>query len=178
MTNYSENMRIATKRDQWFRRMFTVALLVGLAIGFLLGAFVVLMLGCPALPPDTVPSQTVTPAPEVTVEPDPDPVYLGKCKVMAYCACEICCGKWAKNRPDGIVYGASGEELVAGVSCASPLPFGTVLEIDGVGTYIVQDRPPAWVVDKYGDNLVDIYLDDHQAALEFGIQYQDVYMQQ
>ena len=105
--SYLENTRIATKRDQWFRRMFAAALLVGLAIGFLLGAFVVLMLGCPALPPDTVPSQTVTPAPE-------ESVYLGKCKVMAYCACEICCGKWAKNRPDGIVYGASGEELVAG----------------------------------------------------------------
>lgn len=53
----------------------------------------------------------------------------------------------------------------------------TVLEVEGVGTYIVQDRPPSWVVDKYGDNLVDIYLDDHQAALEFGVQYHDVYMQ-
>lgn len=169
--NYLENMRISTR----FRRMFAVALLVGLAIGFLLGAFTVLMLGCPALP-DIKPAQTVTPAPEVVLEPES--VYLGKCKVMAYCACEICCGKWAKNRPDGIVYGASGEELVAGVSCASPLPFGTVLEIDGVGTYIVQDRLPAWVVDNYGENLVDIYLDDHQAALEFGIQYHDVYMQQ
>ena len=169
MTNYLENMRIATR----FRRMFTAALLVGLAIGFLLGAFVVLMLGRPALPSDIEPSQTVTPIPEITVEPES--VYLGKCKIMAYCACEICCGKWAKNRPDGIVYGASGEELVAGVSCASPLPFGTVLEIEGVGTYIVQDRS---AVDKYGDNLVDIYLDDHQAALEFGVQYHDVYMQQ
>ena len=68
------------------------------------------------------------------------------------------------------VYGASGEELVAGVSCASPLPFGPVLEVEGVGTYIVQDRTASWVVDKYGENLVDIYFDDHQAALEFGLQ--------
>lgn len=164
--NYSGNTRIATKKSQWFRRMFAVALLVGLAVGFPLGRLTV-----EPAESDPEPSPTVTPAPEVTV----DPVYLGKCKIMAYCACEICCGKWAKNRPDGIVYGASGEELVAGVSCASPLPFGTVLEIDGVGTYIVQDRS---AVDKYGDNLVDIYLDDHQAALEFGVQYHDVYMQQ
>lgn len=162
--NYLENMRIATR----FRRMFTVALLMGLGVGFVFGRLTV--------EPDIKPAQTVTPAPKITVEPES--VYLGECKVMAYCACEICCGKWAKNRPDGIVYGASGEELVAGVSCASPLPFGTVLEIDGVGTYIVQDRLPAWVVDNYGENLVDIYLDDHQAALEFGIQYHDVYMQQ
>ena len=160
--NYLENMRIATR----FRRMFTAALLMGLGVGFVFGRLTVE----PAEPP-----QTVTPIPDVTVEPES--VYLGRCKVMAYCACEICCGKWAKNRPDGIVYGASGEELVAGVSCASPLPFGTVLEIEGVGTYIVQDRPPIWVVDKSGENLVDIYLDDHQAALEFGVQYHDVYMQ-
>lgn len=169
--NYSGNMRISTKRGQWSRRMFTAALLVGLGVGFILGR-----LTAQPAEPDTKPAQTVIPAPTVTVEPDP--VYLGKCKIMAYCACEICCGKWAKNRPDGIVYGASGEELVAGVSCASPLPFGTVLRVEGVGTYIVQDRPPAWVVDNYGENLVDIYLDDHQAALEFGIQYHDVYMQQ
>ena len=164
--NYSENTKIATR----FRRMFTAALLVGLGVGFVFGRLTV-----EPAEPGPEPSQTVTPIPEITVEPES--VYLGRCKVMAYCACEICCGKWAKNRPDGIVYGASGEELVAGVSCASPLPFGTVLEIEGVGTYIVQDRPPAWVVDNYGENLVDIYLDDHQAALEFGVQYHDVYMQ-
>lgn len=166
--NYLGNMRIATKRDQWFRRMFAVALLMGLGVGFVFGRLTV-----EPAESDPEPSQIVTPMPAVTVEP----VYLGKCKIMAYCACEICCGKWAKNRPDGIVYGASGEKLVAGVSCASPLPFGTVLRVEGVGTYIVQDRLPAWVVDKYGDNLVDIYLDDHQAALEFGVQYHDVYMQ-
>ena len=158
--NYSENTKIATR----FRRMFTAALLMGLGVGFVFGRLTV---------EPAEPSQTVTPAPKITVEPES--VYLGECKVMAYCACEICCGKWAINRPDGIVYGASGEELVAGVSCASPLPFGTVLEIEGVGTYIVQDRS---AVDKSGDNLVDIYLDDHQAALEFGVQYHDVYMQQ
>lgn len=173
--NCSENTRIATqkaKRNRWFRRMFTVALLVGLAIGFLLGAFTVLMLECSA----EEPTQSVIPMPEVTVEPEPE--YLGEFRITAYCSCEICCGKWAENRPDGIVYGASGEELVAGVSCASPLPFGTVVEIEGVGTYIVQDRTSSWVVDKYGENLIDIYFDDHEAAREFGLQYHDVYLKE
>ena len=183
--NCSENTRIATqkaKRNRWFRRMFTVALLVGLAIGFLLGAFTVLMLECSAEEPNQEPSQStevqpiqsVIPIPEVTVEPE----YLGEFRITAYCSCEICCGKWAENRPDGIVYGASGEELVAGVSCASPLPFGTVVEIEGVGTYIVQDRTSSWVVDKYGENLIDIYFDDHEAAREFGLQYHDVYLKE
>ena len=38
--NCSENTRIATqkaKRNRWFRRMFTVALLFGLVVGFILG---------------------------------------------------------------------------------------------------------------------------------------------
>lgn len=185
--NCSENTRIATqkaKRNRWFRRMFTVALLVGLAIGFLLGAFTVLMLECSAEEPNQEPSQStevqptqsVIPMPEVTVEPELE--YLGEFRITAYCSCEICCGKWAENRPDGIVYGASGEELVAGVSCASPLPFGTVVEIEGVGTYIVQDRTSSWVVDKYGENLIDIYFDDHEAAREFGLQYHDVYLKE
>lgn len=38
--NYSENTRKrqnAIKRQRWFRRMFTVALLMGILIGFVLG---------------------------------------------------------------------------------------------------------------------------------------------
>lgn len=189
--NCSENTRKTTqraKRNQWFRRMFTVALLLGLVVGFFLGRVSALAFGKDQADPENAPSQaaevqptqTIIPTPEVSFEPvEPvNLVYLGEFRVTAYCSCEICCGQWAENRPDGIVYGASGEELVAGVSCASPLPFGTVLEIEGVGTYIVQDRTASWVVDKYGENIVDIYFDDHQAALEFGLQYRNVYMKE
>lgn len=38
--NCSENTRIATqkaKKNRWFRRMFTVALLFGLVVGFIFG---------------------------------------------------------------------------------------------------------------------------------------------
>lgn len=185
--NCSENTRIATqkaKRNRWFRRMFTVALLFGLVVGFILGRLTALAFDGVTVEPNQEPSQStevqptqsVIPMPEVTVEPEPE--YLGEFRITAYCSCEICCAKWAENRPDGIVYGASGEELVAGVSCASPLPFGTVVEIEGVGTYIVQDRTSSWVVDKYGENLIDIYFDDHEAAREFGLQYHDVYLKE
>lgn len=189
--NCSENTRKATQRakwNQWFRRMFTVALLLGLVVGFFLGRVSALAFGkdqadpesAPSQSADIQPTQTTIPTPEVSLEPvEPvNLVYLGEFRVTAYCSCEICCGQWAENRPNGIVYGASGEELIAGVSCASPLPFGTVLEIEGVGTYIVQDRTASWVVDKYGENIVDIYFDDHQAALEFGLQYRNVYMKE
>ena len=100
---------------------------------------------------------------------------LGTFRVTAYCSCKKCCGKWADNRPNGIVYGASGVELVAGVSVASPLPFGTEIYIDGLGEYVVQDRLANWVAEKYGDKLIDVYFDDHEEAWKFGCKWLDVY---
>lgn len=188
--NYSESMSKRQQRrkalNQRFRRMFLVALLMGLAMGFIFGRCSAVNGKAPDAPIE--PDQLTAVTPDVTLEPvetplveepaEPEPVLLGSFRITAYCSCEKCCGEWAKNRPDGIVYGASGEELVAGVSCASPLPFGTVVKIEGVGTYIVQDRTSSWVVDKYGENLIDIYFDDHEAAREFGLQYHDVYLKE
>lgn len=105
-------------------------------------------------------------------EPEETRHYHGSCRITAYCACERCCGKWAGSRPldengDPIVYGASGEALIPGVSVACSLPYGTRLEIDGLpGTYIVQDRTAEWVQDKYNGMTVDIYMDDHDACYE------------
>ena len=94
--------------------------------------------------------------------------------ITAYCSCEKCCGEWAKNRPDGIVYGAYGVELTPGYSVAAPLPYGTKLKIDGK-IYEVQDTTASWIVDKYAGRIVDIYMgDDYQAALEFGKQVREV----
>ena len=144
--NYSESMSKRQQRrkalNQRFRRMFLVALLMGL----------------------------------VEEPAEPEPVLLGSFRITAYCSCEKCCGEWAKNRPNGIVYGAAGVELKAGVSCASPLPLGTVVEVEGLGEYIVQDRPAQWVIDKYGENQIDIYFDNHEAASAFGLKQLNVYL--
>lgn len=121
--------------------------------------------------PEATPLVTVT-----SEEVEPEILYedLGVCRVTAYCSCVKCCGKWALNRPNGIVYGAEGTELIAGISCASPLPFGTILEIEGLGQYVVQDRIAQWVLDEYGDNCVDIYFDSHEEACAFALQYLNV----
>lgn len=109
------------------------------------------------------------PMPEVVVE-EPVRRLHGSCRITAYCACEICCGEWAKDRPldengNPIVYGASGQVLTPGVSVACSLPFGTKIEIDGLpGTYIVEDRTAEWVQDKYNGMTVDIYMDSHEAC--------------
>lgn len=187
--NYSESMSNRQQRrkarDQWFRRMFLVALLMGLAMGFVFGR-------CSAIVREPAPDATIEQdqltavIPDVTLEPvetplveesvEPEPVLLGSFRVTAYCSCEKCCGEWAKNRPNGIVYGAAGVELKAGVSCASPLPLGTVVEVEGLGEYIVQDRPAQWVIDKYGENQIDIYFDNHEAASAFGLKQLNVYL--
>lgn len=187
--NYSESMSKRQQRrkarDQWFRRMFLVALLMGLAMGFVFGR-------CSAIVREPAPDATIEQdqltavTPDVTLEPvetplveepaEPEPVLLGSFRVTAYCSCEKCCGEWAKNRPNGIVYGAAGVELKAGVSCASPLPLGTVVEVEGLGEYIVQDCPAQWVIDKYGENQIDIYFDNHEAASAFGLKQLNVYL--
>ena len=129
--------------NQRFRRMFLVALLMGLAMGFIFGRCSAVNSKAPDAPIE--PDQLTTVTPDVTLEPvetplveapaEPEPVLLGSFRITAYCSCEKCCGEWAKNRPNGIVYGAAGVELKAGVSCASPLPLGTAVEVEGLGEY-------------------------------------------
>ena len=90
--------------------------------------------------------------------------YLGNFKLTAYCSCSICCGVWAAN--PGLT--ASGAIAQEGVTVAmAGVPFGTKLMING-HVYTVQDRGTA-----YGH--VDIYFSSHAAALQFGMQYADVY---
>lgn len=186
--NYSESLNRREQRrkamNKRFRRMFVVALCMGLIMGFILGRCCATERDLPSEPTIETPTVTqdeifLTSAPEPVEEPtEPEPVLLGSFRVTAYCACEKCCGEWAKNRPNGIVYGAAGIELVAGVSCASPLPLGTVVEVEGLGEYIVQDRLATWVVEKYGENQIDIYFDSHEAACEFGLKQLNVYLKE
>ena len=111
------------------------------------------------------------PMPEISVE-EPVRRLHGSCRITAYCACEICCGEWAKDRPldenrNPIVYGASRQVLTPGVSVACSLPYGTEIQIDGLpGTYIVEDRTAEWIQDKYNGMTVDIYMPTHESCYE------------
>lgn len=103
-----------------------------------------------------------------------EPKDIRTFRVTAYCSCKKCCGKWSLNRPvdengNEIVYGAACEVLTSGVSCASPLPFGTNIELSGYGTVIVQDRTADWVVAEHGENIIDIYFSDHETAAQWEV---------
>lgn len=101
------------------------------------------------------------------------PVNLGKFKLTGYCSCAECCSKWAYDRPDGIVYGAIGEELKEGYSIAvdpNVIPYNSEVIINGK-TYEAQDCGGAIKGDR-----IDVYFEDHDKALEFGVQYAEIFV--
>ena len=88
--------------------------------------------------------------------------YLGNFKLTAYCNCAVCWGRWAGGPT------ASGKMPVQGRTIATGvLPFGTKLNIGGK-IYTVEDRGT-----PYGH--IDIYMERHADAEEFGVRYADVY---
>ena len=100
-------------------------------------------------------------------------ISLGEFKLTAYCSCEKCCGIWAYNRPNGVVYGAIGEELKEGYSIAvdpNIISYGSEVIINGK-TYKAQDCGGA-----IKGNRIDVYFNDHDDALEFGVQYADIFI--
>lgn len=101
-------------------------------------------------------------------EPPTQPEEWIDAVATAYCPCEICCGKWALNRPDGIVYTASGAIAEEGVTIAADWSVyspGTILYIEGIGERTVQDRGGAISGQK-----IDVFFNNHEDALHFGRQ--------
>lgn len=91
---------------------------------------------------------------------------LGNFKLTAYCACPRCCGK-----SDGIT--ATGTVATQGRTIAvdpSVIPYGTSVVING-NTYIAEDCGGA-----IGGNRIDVFFNNHQDALNFGVQYAEVFV--
>ena len=91
--------------------------------------------------------------------------YIGNFKLTAYCACSKCCGQWA----DANATTASGTHAVQGrTGACNSLPFGTRIVING-NVYVVEDRG------GMANNVIDVFFNSHQEALNFGVKYADVY---
>ncbi len=129
------------------------------------------------------PSDTITVTePEGTEEELPKLTSLGEFKLTAYCSCEKCCGKWAKDRPkdengNDIVIGSEGTVLEPLGSIAvdtSVIPYGTKIMIyDRV--FVAQDTGKSIV-----GNCIDVYFGsderNHEEADIFGVQYAEVFL--
>lgn len=80
--------------------------------------------------------------------------------LTAYCGCEKCCGK-----SDRIT--ATGAYAVEGVTIAvdpAVIPYGSLVDIEGIGTFVAEDCGGA-----IKGNKIDIYFERHEDALKFGI---------
>lgn len=102
-----------------------------------------------------------------------EPVSLGEFKLTAFCACEKCCGKAPSDPTYGVT--AYGYQVTAGRTIAvdpKVIPIGSEVIING-HTYVAED-----VGGAIKDNRIDIYFNTHQEALEFGVQYAEVFINQ
>jgi 3D (Asp-Asp-Asp) domain-containing protein len=78
-------------------------------------------------------------------------------EATAYCSCVKCCGK-----SDGIT--ASGVKVHPGTLAVDPkvIPFGTQVYIEGMGWFIAEDTG------NFSGKRIDIYMETHEKALQFG----------
>lgn len=106
---------------------------------------------------------TIQEAIEMTDYEEPA-IDLGAWKITFYCPCEECCGIGAS----GIT--ASEVEAVPWHTVATDqFEFGTKLQIEGLGEFVVEDRG------VYGEHI-DVFVSDHQEALNLGEQTREVYL--
>ena len=91
-----------------------------------------------------------------------DRTYLGNFKLTAYCHCAACNGSAGQPTASGRMPSAGRTVAMGGVD------FGTRLSING-HIYTVEDTGT-----PYGH--VDIFMDSHSEAEDFGVQYADVYL--
>ena len=171
-----------------------------LIIGMLLG---ILLVGCVSkeaeststisqpIPVETPTVEALEPVEEVVAEieveveevvEEEEPVVthvrLGTFTLTAYCSCERCCGYWATIRPldengKPIVYTASGTVAQAGRTIAvdtSVISYGSNVEING-HVYTAEDTGSG-----INGNRIDVYFDDHDEALVFGVQTEEVFL--
>ena len=95
---------------------------------------------------------------------EPSMEYLGEWTISFYCNCPACCGQWSGGAT------ASGVMPSAWWTAATgDLPFGTILYVDGLGTFEVQDRGT-------GYGWLDVFVGDHGEALANGLQSRSVYV--
>ena len=95
---------------------------------------------------------------------------VGVCEITAYCTCVKCCGIWSAEHPSRQGTGyvqktATGTIPTEGRTVAvdkDVIPLGSIVIIDGV-TYIAEHTGNA-----VKGNVVDIYFDSHEEAVQFG----------
>lgn len=127
--------------------------------------------------PESSPVRVEVPEP-ITETAAPELIELGEFKTTAYCTCVKCCGIWSAEHPsrvgtDYVQRTKSGTIPTADRTVSvdpDVIPLGTVLIIDG-HEYIAEDTGSA-----VKGNIIDIYFDSHELAVEYGVQMKTIYI--
>lgn len=161
--------RIRLIKIQW---LLILALIVALIISFVTRPSA-------SVPdePESSPVRVEAPEP-ITETAAPELIELGEFKTTAYCTCVKCCGIWSAEHPsrvgtDYVQRTKSGTIPTADRTVSvdpDVIPLGTVLIIDG-HEYIAEDTGSA-----VKGNVIDIYFDSHELAVEYGVQMKTIYI--
>ena len=178
--NYSENKTygrtiIRGSAKNKFQKKLIASWLTCFCIGFLIG--LVFMFGLTHIfscmkvknveaAPVVIEEPTVVEEPVIVEEPEPEIISLGEYKLTAYCPCYECSEGWGNSTSTGAI-ATQGRTIAVDPKV---IPYGTEVVIDG-HTYIAEDCGGA-----IKGNRIDIYFEDHQEALEFGVQYKEVFV--
>lgn len=98
---------------------------------------------------------------------EPERVSLGVFTVYAYCPCETCCGQWSGGPTASGVMPEEGRTVAADWDV---LPAGAEVYISGVGWRTVEDTGSGIT-----GNTLDLYMDSHQDALEWGVREIEIF---
>ena len=93
---------------------------------------------------------------------------LGTYRITAYCPCAHCCGKSDGITADGTHAQTSPDRIAA---APKEIPFGTRLNVEGVGDVIVHDRGGA-----IRGNRLELFFSTHSEALQWGVQGRKVFI--
>ena len=111
--------------------------------------------------------KALTTIPQTEERPLSETNSLGQFKLTAYCPCSKCNGKWA----GGIT--STGAKAQANRTIAvdpSVIPYGSKVKINDK-IYVAEDCGGA-----IKGNRIDIYFASHDEALDFGVQYAEVFL--
>lgn len=108
--------------------------------------------------------------PETTIAEtgSPQMIYLGAYRITFYDNCPACCGQWAYM---GITNSGAPCQASHTIACGYDIPFGTVIYIEGLGTYVCEDR-------GVPSGCIDIYVNNHSEIPSWGCAYMNCYVVQ
>jgi len=97
---------------------------------------------------------------------------IKRMKLTGYCPCKKCCGDYADGKTS---IGRNAWKTYGVAADPELLPYGTKLDIPGIGIRIVDDTGGAMRQSaKKGIYHIDVRFHSHEKAKEFGVKWKDI----